>query len=42
MRGGPGYPDQQGVDLGQFGIVADDAGLLGSPEQRAKRAAQFG
>jgi hypothetical protein len=42
VGGGPGYTDQQGVDLGQFEIVADDASLLGSLEQCAKGAAQFG
>jgi hypothetical protein len=30
--GGPGHADQQRVDLGQFGVVADDASLLGSLE----------
>ena len=42
VGGGPGYADQQGVDLGQFDIVADDASLLGSLEQRAKGLAQVG
>jgi hypothetical protein len=35
-RGG----DEQGVDLGEFGVVADGAGLLGAPQQGAERAAQ--
>jgi hypothetical protein len=34
--GGPGHADQQCVDLGQLGVAADDTGLLGSLEQRAK------
>src|SRR5262249_7765757 len=42
VGGGPGYADQQSVDLGQSGIVAYDASLLGSRGRAAKGARQCG
>ena len=39
VRGGSGRGDQQGVDLGQFDVVADGAGLLGLLQQGADGSA---
>jgi hypothetical protein len=40
VRGGSRCGDQQGVDLGQFDIVSDGAGLLGVLQKRADGSAQ--